>query len=394
MYPMDQPKYTTFTEVLKSVPDPRHARGKRYEYPFLLTLITAALASGQKTVHAIADWVKLHADELRESLKPPQDHLPSESTFYRTLRMIDLAALEAQWADFAEVRATENADSAIITTREGKVLYGQALDGKEVRGSQAHGQPLTLVSLVQHGTGIALAQVETDTKSNEIPAAAQLLAGRDLTNTVTTSDALHTQRHLAQQILDQHGHYLMVVKENQPELYQAIALLFEQPPWLKPEQSKEYQVYPSTNKGHGRREKRRLESSTALCPYLNWPGVGQVMRRQCQRVIVKTGHRNRKMRYGITSLRPQEAGAEQLELLWRRHWTIENRDHYVRDVTLGEDACQVHTGHAAHALATLRNALLSLMRWKGWANIAAAIRYYAASVLRSLELIGAVPVQL
>jgi len=103
------------------------------------------------------------------------------------------------------------------------VLHGQALDGKEVRGSQAHGQPLTLVSLVQHGTGITLAQVETDTKSNEIPAAAQLLAGRDLTNTVTTSDALHTQRSLAQQILDQHGHYLMVVKENQPELYQSIA---------------------------------------------------------------------------------------------------------------------------------------------------------------------------
>ena len=100
------------------------------------------------------------------------------------------------------------------------------------------------------------------------------------------------------------------------------------------------------------------------------------------------------MRYGITSLRPQEAGAEQLELLWRRHWTIENRDHYVRDVTMGEDACQVHTGHAAHALAALRNAILSLLRWKGWTNIAAAIRHYAASVLRSLELIGAVPARL
>jgi predicted transposase YbfD/YdcC len=274
--------------------------------------------------------------------------------------------------------------SATITTPEGKVLHGQALDGKEVRGSQTHGQPLTLVSLVQHGTGITLAQVKTDTKSNEIPAAAQLLAGRDLTNTVTTSDALHTQRNLAQQILDHHGHYLMVVKENQLELYQSIALLFDQPPWLKQEQS-------TTNKGHGRREKRRLESSTALCPYLNWPGVGQVMRRRCERRIVKTGQINRKMRYGITSLRPQEASAEQLELLWRRHWTIENRDHYVRDVTMGEDTCQVHTGHAAHALAAFRNAFLASFRRKGWTNIAAAIRHHAASVFRSLEWIGAVP---
>ena len=391
---MDRPKYTTLTETLKFVPDPRHARGKRYPWLLLLTLIAAALASGQKTVHAIADWVRLHADELQASLNPPKGRLPSGSTLYRTLRAIDLAALEAQLSDFTEPLATESAHRASITTSEGKVLHGQALDGKEVRGSQVHGRPLTLVSLVQHGTGTTLAQVETDTKSNEIPAAAQILTGRDLTNTVTTTDALHTQRHLAQQILDQHGHYFMVVKENQPELYQAIALLFDQPPWSKQEQSKEYQFHPSANKGHGRREKRRLESSTALSPYLNWPGVGQVMRRQCRRMIVKTGQVSRKIRYGITSLGPQEADAEQLELLWRRHWTIENCDHYVRDVTMGEDACQVHTGHAAHALAAFRNAILALFRRKGWTNIAAAIRHYAAAVLRSLELIGAVPARL
>jgi hypothetical protein len=61
---------------------------------------------------------------------------------------------------------------------------------------------------------------------------------------------------------------------------------------------------------------------------------------------------------------------------------------------MGEDACQVHTGHAAHALAAFRNAILSLFRWKGWTNIAAAIRHYAASVFRALELIGAVPARL
>lgn len=391
---MDQPKYTTLTETLKSVPDPRHARGKRYPWLLLLTLIAAALASGQKTVNAIADWVKLHADELRESVNPPKGRLPSGSTLYRAVRMIDLLALEAHLANFTEPLTTETAPSATITTPAGRVLQGQALDGKEVRGSQAHGQPLTLVSLVQHGTGITLTQVETDTKSNEIPAAAQLLAGRDLTHTVTTADALHTQRELAQQILAQHGHYLMIVKENQPTLYQSIKMLFEQPPWLAQEQSQEYQIHSSSNKGHGRREKRCLECSITLNAYLDWPGVGQVLRRQCERVSMKTGEVSHKIRYGITSLRPQEANAEQLELLWRRHWTIENRDHYVRDVTMGEDTCQVHTGHAAHALAAFRNAVLSLFRWKGWTNIAAAIRYYAASVPRALELIGAIPVRL
>lgn len=391
---MDQSKYTTLTEALSVIPDPRHARGKRHAWLFLLTLIAAALTSGQKTVTAIADWVRLHADELRDSLKPPKGRMPSGSTFYRVVRVIDLVRLEAQLVGLMEPLASATAAQAAITTSDGQVLHGQALDGKEVRGSLAHGQPLTLVSVVQHGTGITLAQVETDTKSNEIPAAAQLLAGRDLTNTVTTVDALHTQRALAQQILDQHGHYLMVVKENQPTLYQAIQLLFEQPPWLAQEQALEYQVHHTANKSHGRREKRCLESSISLNTQADWPGVGQVMRRQTERVNVKTGRVSRETRYGITSLRPQEAGAEQLELLWRRHWSIENRDHYIRDVTMGEDACQVHTGHAAHALATFRNAILGLFRWKGWTNIAAAIRHYSASVVHTLELLGAIPARL
>jgi predicted transposase YbfD/YdcC len=386
---MDQPQYITLVEALKSVPDPRHARGKRYPWVFLLTLIAAALASGQKTLHAIADWVHLHADEVQPSLNPLKARMPSESTFYRTLRKVDLAALEARLSVFAEPLAKQHSLQASITTAQGQSLQGQALDGKEVLGSHAHGQPLTLVSLVQHRTGITLAQVETDVKSNEIPAAAQLLAGRDLTHTVTTMDALHTQRELAQQILDQHGHYLRVVKENQPILCQSIALLFEHPPWLKQEQSKEYHVYPSANKGHGRREKRCLECSPALNTYEDWPGIGQVIRRRCERIDMKTGKVTRTIRYGITSLRPHEAGAEQLEWLWRRHWTIENRAHYVRDVTMGEDAGQVHTGHAAHALAALRNAILSLFRCQGWTNIAAAIRHYAVSVLRTLDLIGA-----
>jgi hypothetical protein len=107
---MDQPKYTTLTETMRSVPDPRHARGKRYSWLFLLTLIAAAWASGQKTVYAIADWVRLHADELREALKPPRGRLPSGSTFYRTLRAIDLATLEAHLSDFAEPLATESAE--------------------------------------------------------------------------------------------------------------------------------------------------------------------------------------------------------------------------------------------------------------------------------------------
>lgn len=120
--------------------------------------------------------------------------------------------------------------SATTRALEKNGWRGQAIDGKELRGVRAHGESLQLVSLVQHANAVVVAQVPVANKSNEITAAPQLLAGRDLTGTVTTTDALHTQRQFAQQIRAQNGHYLMVVKENQPALYDAIELLFECPP--------------------------------------------------------------------------------------------------------------------------------------------------------------------
>ena len=121
-------------------------------------------------------------------------------------------------------------------------------------------------------------------KSNEITAVPALLCERDSSGTVTTMDALLTQRQIPQQILDQRGHNLMVVKANQTELCQSIEFLFANSTLTKRDQAQECWNYQSENKGHGRIERRTLESSTALCSYLEWPGVGRVMRRTCRRV--------------------------------------------------------------------------------------------------------------
>jgi predicted transposase YbfD/YdcC len=76
---------------------------------------------------------------------------------------------------------------------------------------------------------------------------------------------------------------------------------------------------------------------------------------------------------------------------WRDHWTIENRVQYVRDVSMGEDAHQMHTGQAPHALATVRNSVLNLLRADGWTNIAAALRHSNGSVRDALQFIGILP---
>jgi len=391
---MDKTEYNTLMEALKAVPDPRQARGQRYPWVLLLTLLGSALASGQRTAHAMADWVRLHTVELIEALQVSRARLPSEATLRRALRSIDLTWLEQQVSRFVDGLAAATPTAGTIQTITGETLQGQAVDGKALRGARMHGVAPHLVSLVRQGSGLVLAETAVAEKSNEITAVPRLLAGRDLSGTVTTLDAMHTQRTTAQQILDQGGHYVMVVKQNQPELYHAIQLLFDQPPWLEQERAREYQAERFTNKGHGRREVRTLESSPSLCDYLDWPRVGQVFRRRCERLVLKTGAISRETTYAITSLPPELAGPVQLETLCRGHWTIENRVHYVRDVTMGEDANQAHRGHAPQALAALRNAILSLLRRHGWANIAAAFRYYGASVERALVLIGALPARL
>jgi hypothetical protein len=92
--------------------------------------------------------------------------------------------------------------------------------------------------------------------------------------------------------------------------------------------------------------------------------------------------------YGVTSLGWEEADAAKVEALWRGHWGIENKVHYVRDVTFGEDASRIHVGHAPQVMAALRNGLLTLLRSTGVTNIADALRSYAASLPETFELLG------
>ena len=217
--------------------------------------------------------------------------------------------------------------------------------------------------------------------------APDLLAGRDLTGTVTTMDALLTQRQIAEQILAQNGDYLMGVKGNQPSLHEAIELLFSSPP--VPASDGEYLRHSYTNDGHGRIETRTLESSTALNDYLDWPGLGQVVRRTRRSISAKTGEISQHVTYAVTSLDRRRALPKQIKAIWRAHWTIENRLHYVRDESMGEDRSTLRSDKAPHAIATLRNAVLTLLRYEGWTNVRDAFRYFNASVQYPLKIIGA-----
>jgi len=385
---MDTQQYSTLMDALKHIPDPRKSRGKRHNWLMLLTILVSGLASGYQSARAIAHWAKLHASELQQLL-PALQRIPSEATILRTIRQIDAVRLDQLLTAYSASLPTPTEHAGCIITLQGEVLQGQALDGKTVRTSSAHGDKTHLVSLVQHASALTLAQTEVASKQNEISAAPTLLHGRDLSGTVTTGDALLTQRSLAEYIHDQGGHYLMIVKRNQRRLWEDLELLFRIPPI--PADQELWDRTVTVSKGHGRIETRSLECGTGLVDFLTWPGVAQVARRKCERVVVKSGKRSEEVSYAITNLAPSEAQAAQVEALWRGHWTIENRKHYVRDVTMGEDRNQMHSGNAPRVLASLRSCLIDLWRSLGWSNIAEAIRECAASVQHTLILIGALP---
>ncbi len=117
----------------------------------------------------------------------------------------------------------------------------------------------------------------------------------------------------------------------------------------------------TVEKEHGRIEIRKIAVSAEVIPHLAWPGAAQIARIERTREI--SGKVSTETAYIVTSLTAAEAGPERLLELSRGHWAIENRLHYVRDVSFNEDRCRVRSG--ARALAAVRNLAMYLIRSQG-----------------------------
>jgi predicted transposase YbfD/YdcC len=129
-----------------------------------------------------------------------------------------------------------------------------------------------------------------------------------------------------------------------------------------------------------------LEVSTRLAGHTDWPGLAQACR--LTRTTTNKGKQTIEVEYAVTSAPRTLAGANGILAWWRGHWGIENKSHYVRDVTLQEDACQINCGHAPQNLAALRNAIISMLRLKNHRNIAGALRDYTWNISRLLAMLG------
>lgn len=344
----------------------------------MLAMAAVAVAAGSQSVTAMWEWAadlpQWALRTLGARLDPRSGRYvaPGEATLRRALAGVDGDELDL-------------AISAWITHYAGTGDTGAeqwpalAVDGKTLRGTvgRTGGAGVHLLSALTHQQGTVVGQRLVPIGSSEIAEFEPLLAGIELAGTVVTADALHTTRDHATYLHQRGAHYVFIVKKNQHRLHTRLTAL----PWPQAAH------HTATNIGHGRLEQRTIEVLPAPTD-LDFPGAAQVFQITRYRTDRTTGERETHTWVGVTTLAPDQATPAQITDLLRKHWEIENRLHYVRDVTYREDHSHLRTGTAPRAMASLRNLAISALRHAGYTNIAAGLRRMTRDPTRPLQLLG------
>jgi hypothetical protein len=209
-----------------TVVDPRRRQGRRYSLAAILALAVVAILSNCPSVLAIAQFGTDAPLALRQALGFPDGKTPRQSTFHRLFAKLNPDAL---------IAVLSRAFGQVVPAPTARASQGVAIDGKAQRGRLAADQTAGVVhslSAYCHDVGIVLSQAPIahgdDKAAAELTVAPEVIATVDWHNRVLTGDALFCQRKICQQVHEAGGDYLILVKANQPTLYEDIRLLFEQ----------------------------------------------------------------------------------------------------------------------------------------------------------------------
>lgn len=332
--------------------DPRKDRTKDHKLIDIIAIAICAVICGAQGWTDIELFGKSKQHWLTTFLELPNG-IPSHDTFGRVFSLMD--AQQFQLAFYEWVWAVND------------IIQGQVIniDGKCLRGSddQRLGKrAIYMVSAWAVENEIVLGQRKVDEKSNEITAIPELLKILAISGCMVTIDAMGTQTNIAKTIIEANADYVLSVKENQGRLFEDISTLFA----VDQAQNFKYASFEykkTVNKGHGRIDVRECWS-TSNPEYLNlirglenWAGLQSIVMVVCTRII---GDKETKcVRYYISSLL---SNAERILQAVRKHWSIENKLHWVLDVALHEDRSRVRKDQAPENFAVLRHIALNMLK--------------------------------
>jgi predicted transposase YbfD/YdcC len=366
--------FASLLAALAEVRDPRRAQGQRYSMRHLLLSSVLAVLAGATSYRGIITFIALQRERLNAVFGARFRRAPAVNTLRHLFLALDRDDLEAAFRRHARaLSASAGADGTRTV----------ALDGKTLRGSFDHvddRKAAHVLGAFASDAALILAHQELAGAPDEIAAVPRLIAELGLTGVLFTADALHCQREGFAQAAASGNALLVRVKENQPTLHAALVKLCAEQPACGRHETVD-------RRRHGRQEHRCVEVfDTAGQLDAPWQELIACVARVSRLTYVKD------TRSGLWPTREEvgyyacqvHRGAETLAHAIRAHWGIENRAHYVRDVTLGEDASRIR--NRPGVMARLRSFALNILRANGVQNIRQALHANAPSLDRLLAL--------
>jgi predicted transposase YbfD/YdcC len=349
----DRSLYDSFNSYFERLTDYRQKPKIKHLLSEILFISTLATVAGAEDIEDIARYADTKRHWLSTFLKL-QGGIPSHDTFNRVLCMINPKEFEEYfigWVSQYRCQLPVDAEMDIIP-----------IDGKTVKGSRNEStaqKAIHMVSAMSTKHGLILGQRKCAEKSNEITAIPALLDMLDTTGGIVTIDAMGCQKNIADKIISKEADYVLALKGNQGNLCDEVGSFFEK---VKHPDFKQYihQTDTQTEKGHGRIEIRECTTITNLDWLLEpagWNALKSIVR--VKATVTKGEKQTVEERFYITSL---DGDAKLLNYAIRTHWHIENKLHWVLDVTFREDYCRLRTGHGAENMNIIRKIALNKMK--------------------------------
>ncbi|WP_422468713.1 ISAs1 family transposase [Endozoicomonas sp. ALC013] len=346
------PLITFMVDVEDSRKNPNRCEHKLID---ILMIALCCIMSNGESWEDMESYGKKKFGWLKTFLALPNG-IPSHDTFYRVFTHLNTASFQKcflRWIKSAFPDALP----------EGEYTDIIPIDGKSIKGSRGKGKgkrAVHMVSAWSHRLGLVLGQQKVDSKSNEITAVPTLMEALDMQGALITADAMSCQKSIASTCIEQGADYLLAVKGNQETLQKDIQEAVEKHWELNPKDELSDVFAEQENKGHGHHEYRCCWVFTdlnLLSTHAEWQGIKQFGVVQADRTInnkVTTA-----LRFYISS---KSMSAHEMLNATRIHWEVENKLHWVLDVSFNEDACQTKHENGAENLSTLRRLALNIFK--------------------------------